>query len=137
MIRPTASFTVFIVDDLAAAKAYYTDHLSFSVVFDADWYVHLATDTGVQVGFMRSGLPEMPAIFEKAFPGEGAIFSLETADADTAFAYAEKSGLDIIAPIRSEEWGQRHFLLVDPNGIIVDIIQNIQPTTEFEGHYEA
>ena len=137
MIKPTATFTVFLVKDLPAAKAYYIGHLSFSVVFETDWYIHLSTANGIQVGFMRSGLPEMSSIFQDAHKGTSVILSLETEDVDTAFAYVQKSGLIVIAPIKSEEWGQRHFILQDPNGILVDVIQNTQPSHEYEGKYEA
>ena len=57
MIEPKSSFPVFIVKDLGAAKSFYTENLGFDVVFSGDWYIHLVSSTGVQVGFM---LPEQP-----------------------------------------------------------------------------
>lgn len=114
---------MFPVRDLTAAKSYYIDHLSFSVGFETDWYIHLSTATGIQVGFMRAGLPEMPAIFQDAHKGTSVFLSFETDDVDTAFAYAQKSGLLVAAPIKSEDWGQRHVILQDPNGILVDVIR--------------
>ena len=133
MIKSAASFTVILVRDLTAAKAYDIGHLSFSVVFETDWYIHLSTATGIQVGFMRAGTPEMPAIFQDAHKGTSVILSFETKDVDTAFAYVQKPGLLVVAPIKSEDWGQRHFILQDPNGILVDVIHNIQPSHEYVG----
>ncbi|THB79312.1 MAG: glyoxalase/bleomycin resistance/extradiol dioxygenase family protein, partial [Desulfobulbaceae bacterium] len=37
--------------------------------------------------------------------------------------------------IKSEDFGQRHFIVVDPNGILVDVIQNIEPSAEFAEQY--
>lgn len=57
MIKPTSSFTVYIVGSLSAAKAFYTSHFDFKVAFENEWYLHLLNGSGIQVGFM---LPDQP-----------------------------------------------------------------------------
>ncbi len=117
MIKPKSSFPVFIVKDIEAAKSFYTENLGFDVVFSGDWYIHLVSATGVQVGFMLPAQPTQPSIFHKAHVGEGVIFSLEVDDADSAFETAKSKSLDIVLELRSEDWGQRHFCIQDPNGV--------------------
>ncbi len=135
MIEPKSSFPVFIVGDLDAARAFYTGHLGFAVVFSGDWYLHLATTSGVQVGFLLPDQPTQPPIFHKAFAGEGALFSLEVDDADAAYAIAVSRSLPVVLPLRSEDWGQRHFCIRDPNGIHLDIVQSFVPTAEYRSGY--
>ncbi len=133
MITITSSFPVYIVEDLAAAKMFYTRHFNFAPAFENEWYLHLVTDSGVQVGFMRPDQATQPAIFRKGFAGSGVIFSFEVEDADAA--YAEAQSLDIVLSLRSEDWGQRHFCVRDPNGLYLDVVQAIAPTEEYQEGY--
>ena len=135
MIEPKSSFPVFTVDNLEAAKSFYTENLGFDVVFSGDWYIHLVSRSGVQLGFLLPDQPTQPPIFQKSFNGEGVILSLEVEDADTAFAAAKSKSLNIVLELRSEDWGQRHFCIQDPNGIYVDIIQSFEPSEEYQADY--
>ena len=135
MIEPKSSFPVFTVKDLEAARSFYTDNLGFEVVFDGDWYIHLVSTSGVQVGFLLPDQPTQPAIFQKPYSGDGVIFSLEVEDADAAFAATKSKSLNIVLELRSEDWGQRHFCIRDPNGIHLDIVQSFEPTEEYQSDY--
>ena len=135
MIEPKCSFPVFTVKDLNAAKSFYTENLGFDVVFSGDWYTHLVSKSGVQVGFLLPYQPTQPPIFQKPYIGEGVIFSLEVEDADSAFEVAKSKSLDIVLELRSEDWGQRHFCIQDPNGVYLDIVQSFEPTDEYQSDY--
>lgn len=135
MIEPKGSFPVFIVKDIEAAKSFYTENFGFDVVFSGDWYIHLVSKSGVQVGFMLPDQPTQPPIFQKPYCGEGVIFSLEVEDADSAFAVAKSNALKIVLELQSEDWGQRHFCIQDPNGVYLDIVQSFEPTEEYRSDY--
>jgi uncharacterized glyoxalase superfamily protein PhnB len=135
MIEVKSSFPVFTVNDLEAANSFYTKNLGFDVAFSNEWYVHLVSKSGVQVGFMLPNLPTQPSIFQKQYSGEGVIFSLEVDDADAAFEVAKSKSLNIVLELRSEDWGQRHFCLQDPNGVYLDIVQAIEPTAEYQNNF--
>lgn len=122
-INISSSFPVFIVDRLDAARRFYADNFGFSPVFESDWYIHLVSPSGVQAGFLVPDHPSQPEFFQKAFTGDGMILSFEVDDVDSAYATAQANGLDVILPVRSEEWGQRHFAVQDPNGVRIDIVQ--------------
>ncbi len=74
MIETKSSFPVFIVKDIDAAKSFYLENLGFDVVFSGDWYIHLISKSGVQVGFMLPDKPTQPPIFQKSYVGEGVFF---------------------------------------------------------------
>lgn len=137
MIKPGSSFPVFTVYDLDAAKAFYASLFSFGVAFENEWYLHLVSETGIQVGFMLPNQPTQPEIFQKPYDGNGVIFSLEVEDVDSAYAEAKGKSLDIVLELRSEDWGQRHFCIKDPNGIYLDVVQAIEPTEEYQQGYTA
>lgn len=135
MIELKSSFPVFIVKNLDVAKSFYTENLGFDVVFSGDWYIHLVSKSGIQVGFLLPDQPTQPPIFQKPCAGEGVIFSLEVEDADAAFTIAKSQSLNIVLELRSEDWGQRHFCIQDPNGIYLDIVQSFEPTEEYQSDY--
>jgi uncharacterized glyoxalase superfamily protein PhnB len=135
VIEPKSAFPVFTVKDLDEARSFYTENFGFDLVFSGDWYIHMVSKSGVQVGFLLPDQPTQPPIFQKAYSGEGVIFSLEVEDADAAFAVAKSNSLKIVLDLRSEDWGQRHFCVEDPNGIYLDIVQSFEPTEEYQTDY--
>ena len=137
MIQPNNSFPVFIVNSLNAVKAFYSSHFGFGVAFENEWYLHLVSESGIQIGFLLPNQPTQPDIFHQVYGGNGVIFSLEVEDADSAFAEAKEKSLEIVLELRSEDWGQRHFCVKDPNGIYLDIVQAIEPTEEYQQGYDA
>ncbi len=136
MIAPNSTFSVFIVASIDKAKEFYESHFGFNVVFQNEWYLHLVSKSGIQVAFMLPNQPTQPNIFHKPFSGDGVILSLEVNDADSAYFYAKSNSLNIALELRSEEWGQRHFSLKDPNGVYVDIVQAIEASEEYKPDYE-
>ncbi|WP_251060518.1 hypothetical protein [Streptomyces sp. ISL-100] len=46
-----------------------------------------------------------------------------------------REGLHPVFELRSEEFGQRHFIVADPNGILIDVITPIAPTGEYSQQY--
>ena len=135
MISPNSSFAVYIVENLQKAKIYYTQHFGFNLAFENEWYLHLVSESGIQIGFMLPNQPTQPDIFQGDYSGEGVIFSLEVDSADKAYSYATSQDLEVALDLRSEEWGQKHFCLKDPNGIYLDIVQAVEPTEEYLNGY--
>ena len=136
MIQPKSAFPVFVVPVPTNAIGFYRN-LGFAEVFNSGWYVHLATESGVQVGFLEPNHPSQPEFLHQPTRGEGSLFSLEVDDATKAYEEALNLGLEIALELKSEEWGQRHFMVRDPHGLIVDIVQAIEPSNEFADDYKT
>ena len=132
MISPNNSFTVFTVENIIKAKEFYLTYFDFRVAFENEWYLHLVSDSGIQLAFLLPNQSTQPVIFHKSYNGNGVIFSLEVKDVASAYSEAMEKSLDIILELRSEEWGQRHFCVKDPNGINLDIVQAIKPTEGYQ-----
>jgi hypothetical protein len=43
----------------------------------------------------------------------------------------------LLLDIRDEDFGQRHFIVTDPNGVMIDVIKPIPPSAEFAAQYAA
>jgi len=130
MIYPKSAFPVFIVPLPVKAAGFY-QNLGFAEVFNSGWYVHLATESGIQIGFLEPDHPSQPEFLHASSTGSGSLFSLEVDDALAAYEEAKKIGLEIASELKSEEWGQLHFMLRDPHGLIIDIVQATEPSEEF------
>lgn len=137
MIELNSSFPVFTVNNLDVAKIFYSKYFGFSVAFENEWYLHLVSETGIQLAFLLPNQATQPDIFQKAYDGNGVIFGLEVDDVDTAYSEARAKSLNIVLELRSEDWGQRHFCVEDPNGVYLDIVQTIEPTEEYQKGYGA
>jgi uncharacterized glyoxalase superfamily protein PhnB len=63
--------------------------------------------------------------------GEGVIYSFEVENADQEYRKLKDSQVEILYEIRTEEWGQRHFMIRDPGGMVIDLVQTVEPTGEY------
>jgi catechol 2,3-dioxygenase-like lactoylglutathione lyase family enzyme len=62
--------------------------------------------------------------------------NFEVDNPDAIYAQALAAGLPILKTLRDEDFGQRHFITADPNGVLIDIIKPIPPSAEFAAAYE-
>jgi len=119
-----AIYPVTVTSKLDESKAFYAEVFGFSVVFEADWYVQLLHEaSGVELAFMKPDLDNQPSQLHAEFDGKGIIYSLEVEDAAAEYEKIQKTSADIFYPLTTEEWGQTHFMLRDPAGVTVDVVQ--------------
>ena len=130
-MRTTSFYPVLMTDDVAATVDFYQRYFPFRPAFAIDWYVHLSwlDDSGVNLAVMDGQHGSIPA--ESRGTAAGLILNMEVDDVDAECARLSAAGLPIVQELRSEEFGQRHFLTRDPNGVLIDIISMIEPSAEF------
>jgi uncharacterized glyoxalase superfamily protein PhnB len=106
------------------------------VVFEASWVAMLSlSDSGsISVGLMSSDHPSSPPGPE-TFEGRGMILTLQVDDAQTLHASLLDAGVPITHPLTDAPWGQRRFVVTDPSGIFVDVVQQIEPAPGFWDPY--
>lgn len=46
------------------------------------------------------------------------------------------AGLKLELPLRNEAFGQRHFIVAAPDGVLIDVITPIAPTASYAACYE-
>jgi catechol 2,3-dioxygenase-like lactoylglutathione lyase family enzyme len=130
-------YPVVMTNDVSGSKAFYTTHFPFRVTFDSDWYVSLRIGQGspFELALLNPGHPSVPEAFRRRLGG-GLILNFEVADVDAEYQRLRAAGLPIHLELRSEDFGQRHFITSDPNGILIDVITVIPPSAEYAARYD-
>ena len=117
-----------ITDKFTETKKFYTEILDFGIAFENEFYLLLHTpDEGAQLSFLLPNHPTQQHIFHKPFQGEGMYLTIEVEDVDSLYAKVKGSGAKIAVDIRDEPWGDRHFAIIDPNGIGIDLVKYTAP----------
>lgn len=132
MIEIEAMFPVMVTPNLEAVKQYYETVFGFNTVFyDPNFYLHLVSpDAGTQLGFLVHNHSSQPEFLQAMMSASGYVISLEVKDATMAYEEAKNLKLNIVMEIKEEVWGQIHFMLQDPAGFRIDIVQQL----EVSGH---
>ncbi|MEN2986683.1 VOC family protein [Tistrella sp. BH-R2-4] len=131
-------YPVIMTDRVAETAAFWQTHLGFDVVFQADWYVHLShsTDPGVNIAVLDHSHQTVPAGYGR--PVGGVLVNIEVEDVDAEWSRLQAlPDVVILLPIRDEAFGQRHFILRDPAGTLIDMIKVIPHAAEYDAAYGA
>ena len=131
----TSVYPVIATDKVAESKAFYLNHFPFETSFDSPWYVSLKS-TGehpFELAILEYNHETMPEAFRKNFSG-GLLINFEVEEVDSVYKKFQEEAVPIIKTLCSEDFGQRHFVIADPNGILIDIIQVIPYTGEFSDY---
>jgi uncharacterized glyoxalase superfamily protein PhnB len=104
---------------LKKSVEFYTSLFGFRVAMDMDWIVTLASpeNSRAQISLVRS---------ERTFVwGDDPLLSLEVSDVDQVHSDAVAQGHTIVYPLTNEAWGVRRFFLIDPNGVVLNVLSHI------------
>jgi hypothetical protein len=104
------------------------------ITFEVDWVVFLSRPMGegrTGVCFMAPGLDHQLPQHRKAYEGDSVIFTFQVQDARRELAALRSKGIEPDVDIQDEPWGQRHFMMRDPAGVWVDIVEQIEPDPAF------
>jgi predicted enzyme related to lactoylglutathione lyase len=96
-------------------RDFFVELFGFEVAMDLGWVTTLASpdNRSVQVTIIGNDDPSAPGV------------SVGVPDVDAIHARAVERGLEIVYPIRDEEWGVRRFMLRDPNGTTVNVVSHL------------
>ncbi|WP_374777891.1 VOC family protein [Streptomyces sp. NBC_01310] len=140
-ITPTSKlggfYPVLATRDVAASRAFYTRHFGFEVTFEADWYVSLRRPDAPQyeLALLDPAHPTVPEGHRVALQG-GLLLNFEVDDVDSEHQrLVAEAGLPEVLPLRTEEFGQRHFIVAAPDGVLIDVITVVPPSEEYAAHY--
>ncbi|MBL0935046.1 MAG: VOC family protein [Rhizobiaceae bacterium] len=134
-MKVTSYYPVIMTDAVTDTATFYQRHFGFVPAFESDWYVHLtlASDSGVNLAILDGAHGTIPASGRGRV--SGLLLNFEVEDVDAEHARLVEAGLPILLPIRDEDFGQRHFITADPNGVLIDIIKPIPPSADFAAQY--
>lgn len=136
-MKAVSYYPVIMTADVAGTAAFYIRHFGFEPLFSADWYVHLQSKESehVTLAILDGSHETIPQ--EGRGKVSGLLLNFEVEDVDAVYAQLKAAGLPIMLDLRDEDFGQRHFITADPNGVLIDIIKPIPPSAEFAAQYDA
>ena len=138
----TSLYPVVATENVARLADFYREAFGLLTAFEADWYVHLtagdadghASGGGAgNLAIIAAGHATMP----EGHRGVAAprLMNFETDDVDAIHARMQARGAEILLSLRDEDFGQRHFIMTDPDGNLVDVITPIPPEGAFAEQY--
>jgi len=117
-----------ITEKLNETREFYTNVLDFGVSFENEFYLLLHTpDKSSEISFLQPNHPSQKPIFQLPFTGKGVYLTIEVEEVDKVYEQLKNKDVAIEIDIRDEPWGDRHFAIIDPNGIGIDIVTYTKP----------
>ncbi|GAA2611278.1 VOC family protein [Actinomadura fulvescens] len=135
-MKLTSFYPVLGSTRLAESRDFYTRLFGFEVTFEADWYISLRRggDRPYELALLDHTHPTVPEAYRR--PVQGLLLNFEVEDVDAEWErLVVTEGLTPELAIRTEEFGQRHFIVADPDGVLVDVIKEVPPTGSYAGNY--
>lgn len=127
----TSVYPVLMSTDVTASAGFFRGAFGFETVFEADWYVSLRHGAW-ELAVLDARHDTIPTGYR--IPAAGVLINIEVDDVDAEYErLVTRGGAQVALDIRSEEFGQRHMILVAPGGVLVDVIQPIEFTGRFAG----
>jgi catechol 2,3-dioxygenase-like lactoylglutathione lyase family enzyme len=103
-------------DRLDESRSFYVELLGLEVAMDMGWIMTLVSSTNptAQMSILRSDAtaPVVPQL------------TVEVADVDAVHAEAVRRRLEIVYPLSDESWGVRRFFVLDPNGVVLNVMSH-------------
>ncbi|APU17957.1 MULTISPECIES: VOC family protein [Actinoalloteichus] len=132
----TSFYPVVCTHDIPTSHAFYTRWLGFETTFESDWYVSLRRieSPHQELAMLDPRHGSVPAGHRE--PVRGVLLNFEVTDVDAEHdRLVTRGGLVPVLPLRSEEFGQRHFIIEGPDGVLIDVITPIPPSESFLAQY--
>lgn len=132
----TGCFPVLLSSNVQEARGFYERYFGLVPLFESDWYVQLGHPSqAFEIAVMTTHHESLPASAQT--PAAGVLLSFEVTNASSEHRRLASLGADFVHGLRDEIWGQRHFMLRGPDGILVDVIERIAPAAEYAAGYGA
>jgi catechol 2,3-dioxygenase-like lactoylglutathione lyase family enzyme len=136
ILQLTSFYPVICTPKLRESHDFYTRLLGFETTFEADWYVslHRPGTPPYELALLDHHHPTLPEAYR--VPVQGLLLNFEVPDVDAQWQrLIIGEGLNPALELRNEDFGQRHFIVVDPNGVLIDVITPITPSEAYAGQY--
>lgn len=136
MQKLTSYYPVVSTFDGQELVSFFTQDLGFIIVFKSEWYWHLTMEDqpSVNIAFVQADHESVPAAYRQ--PVQGLILNIEMKDIDSFYTQTKGNDWNIVLDLKSEPWGQRHFIITTPaSGLLIDFIEIVPPSVEYTDSY--
>ena len=121
-----------------ASGRWFADHFGFKVGVDLGWFVSTQHEDqrSLSLDFVQRDHESMPeALRGRRVAGTLLAFLVDDVDAEERRLRA--AGLEFVLPLVTEPWGQRRFQVAAPDGLVVEVLQVVEPSPEWRAEHGA
>ena len=134
-MKTTSYYPVIQTENVAETVQFYVEHFQFAALFESDWYVHLQSEAQHDVNLAILQFDHETVPKEARLPTRGLILNFEVENPDVLYKKFTAAKLPVLKTLRDEAFGQRHFIIRDPNGVLIDVIKPIEPSAGYAENY--
>lgn len=106
----------------AECRDFYKKALDARVVFESDWYVHLAIGDR-EIGFLKPNPPRRLPVFRHARPSSGLTLAFEVADVSAVYRQLQRWQIETLGRPEESETGEMSLSVLDPAGVILNFVE--------------
>ncbi|WP_306214167.1 VOC family protein [Actinoplanes sp. RD1] len=118
----TSSAVSLTVADVPASSKFLARHFGYAERMSADGFASLSReDHAPDVILLRRGLEVLPEDMREQ-EAAGVIVAFVVDDLDAEHERLRGLGAPITLPLREEPWGERLFMVTDPNGVRYELV---------------
>lgn len=119
------SYPIVCTEKFVQAVAFYEDHFGYSPAFEMDGFVILKRQDrdDAYLAIIDSNHGVIPEHYRRSVKGMILNFPVENVNSTFQEFYWE--GLNIVSEPESALCGRKHFFVEDPNGILIDVAENV------------
>lgn len=122
--------TTLLTDDVPAVRDFYVRHFGWQVTADAGFFTSLGHgDQPYELCVMSRDDALVPESHRAH--AAGLILAFQVQDAAAESERLAAAGVEQLTPVTDEPYGQRHFFLADPAGVLIDVVQFTTPDPEW------
>ena len=118
------SFSVSLtVNNVKSSSDFLIKHFGFKEKMSADGFASLIHETsGINLIYMQSGIEVLPE-FLRNVSVAGTILAFVTTNLEAEEERLRLAGVPISMPLQTEEWGEKLFMVTDPNGVVIELVE--------------
>ncbi|KQU74704.1 glyoxalase [Aminobacter sp. DSM 101952] len=128
-MRPTTASPCITTKRVGETRDFYIRHFGARATFDCGWFVSLDLGAGLSLQFMEPQGEQSPC------NTAGLTYNFCVEDVDGEHRLMTAAGLVPVMPIEDHPWGDRGFAVQDPNGVVLYVYANREPSAEFRQFY--
>lgn len=123
---------MLLCSDVATARDFYVRTLGLSVNADIGWFVGMERETPTghfELSLCAAGHATLSA--RASGTTQGLIMAFEVDDTRALAEELRADGATILEEPKDEPWGQRHFFVAAPDGVVLDFFEMTTPDPQW------
>jgi catechol 2,3-dioxygenase-like lactoylglutathione lyase family enzyme len=129
MSRRLNLYPIVTTPEPGQCRDFYVRAFDARVLFDKDWFVHLAIDQW-ELGFLKPDPPVPMPMFRHASPSRGLCLAVEVERAGELLARLRERGIEPLGRPQQSPSGEIAFSVMDPAGVILNVVELGPATAE-------